>query len=256
MNVESIVCDELICDGNVILKTTANINQCAQINKTIIACEGIMGAGTFSAVNAIANEYFEFDGKYEGKILELEMDTTICDTKPNKGSTCETIEECIDLLNRKLLDEYKKCSELDETEIIEYLKGLGEIQSHGLKVLPIVEPLFNKLIEISYQDRIETVEEYLMVLMAQQMLPTEIYNYESVDHIDKLFLPKVRESIDELCFEPCTIEQFSRTLSMAVKFEEELSPDWETLMDKIFESVGLKYSTVNSMIKKNYPKKK
>ena len=80
MNVESIVCDEMICDGNVVLKTTANINKCAQINKTIIACEGIMGAGTFSAVNAIANEYFEFDGKYEGKILELEMDTTICDT--------------------------------------------------------------------------------------------------------------------------------------------------------------------------------
>lgn len=255
MNVESIVCDEMICDGNVVLKTTANINQCAQINKTIIACEGIMGAGTFSAVNAIANEYFEFDGKYEGKILELEMDTTICDTKSNKGSTCETIEECIDLLNRKISDEYKKCSELDETEIIEHLKGLGEIQSHGFKVLPIVEPLFNKLTEISYQERIETVDEYLMVLMAQQMLPTEIYNYEAVDHIDKLFLPKARESIDELCFEPCTIEQFSRTLSMAVKFEEELSPDWETLMDKIFESVGLKYVTVNSMLERNYPKK-
>lgn len=255
MNVESIVCDEMICDGNVVLKTTANINKCAQINKTIIACEGIMGAGTFSAVNAIANEYFEFDGKYEGKILELEMDTTICDTKSNKGSTCETIEECIDLLNRKISEEYKKCSELDETEIIEHLKGLGEIQSHGLKVLPIVEPLFNKLTEISYQERIETVDEYLMVLMAQQMLPTEIYNYESVDHIDKLFLPKVRESIDELCFEPCTIEQFSRTLSMAAKFEEELSQDWETLMDKIFESVGLKYVTVNSMLIRNYPKK-
>ena len=158
------------------------------------------------------------------------------------------------MLNRKISEEYKKCSELDETEIIEHLKGLGEIQSHGLKVLPIVEPLFNKLTEISYQERIETVDEYL-ILMAQQMLPTEIYNYESVDHIDKLFLPKVRESIDELCFEPCTIEQFSRTLSMAAKFEEELSQDWETLMDKIFESVGLKYVTVNSMLIRNYPKK-
>lgn len=254
-NVESIVCDDLICDGNVVLKTTANINQNAQISKTIIACEGIMGAGTFSAVNAIANEYFEFDGEYEGKILELEMDTTICDIKPNRNGSCETIEECICLLNEKLSNEYRKCTEFNETEIIDQLKKLGEIQSHGLKVLPIVEPLFNKLTEISYQDRIETVDEYLMVLMARQMLPTEIYNYESVDHIDKVFLPKVKESMDELCFEPCTIEQFSRTLSMAVKFEEMLSCEWEPLMDKIFESIGLKYSTVNSMIKRNTPKK-
>ena len=34
----------------------------------MVACEGIMGAVN-SATNAIANEYFEFDGDYEGKIL-------------------------------------------------------------------------------------------------------------------------------------------------------------------------------------------
>jgi len=42
---------------------------------------------------------------------------------------------------------------------------------------------------------------------------------------------------------------------MAVQFETDLSPDWEVLMDKIFESVGLKYSTVSSMIGRNKPKK-
>lgn len=41
---------------------------------------------------------------------------------------------------------------------------------------------------------------------------------------------------------------------MAVKFEEELSDDWEIMMDMIFESVGLKYSTVSSMIRRNKPK--
>ena len=40
---------------------------------------------------------------------------------------------------------------------------------------------------------------------------------------------------------------------MAVKFEEELSDDWEIMMDMIFESVGLKYSTVSSMIRRNKP---
>ena len=252
--VGSIDCDDIICDGNVVLQTTANINQNAKIGKTIVACEGIMGAGTFSAINAIANEYFEFDGDYKGKILELETDATISNTVPVKTAPCETIEDVIELANQKLAEEYAKCPDLDEEEIIEHLKNLGAIQSHELRVLPIVEPLFTKLTEISYQDRIETIDEYLMVLMAQKMLPKEVYNYESVDHVVKLFLPKAQSEIGELGFEPCTIEQFSRVLSMAVKFEETLSADWEILMDKVFESVGIKYATVSSMINRNKPK--
>ena len=252
--VGSIDCDDIICDGNVVLQTTANINQNAKIGKTMVACEGIMGAGTFSAINAIANEYFEFDGEYEGKILELETDATISNTVPVKVAPCETIEDIINLANKKLEEEYDKCPDLDEEEIIKHLKKLGAIQSRELKFLPIVEPLFTKLTEISYQDRIETIDEYLTVLMAQKMLPTEVYKYESVDHVGKLFLPKAQSEIDELGFEPCTIEQFSRVRSMAVKFEEVLSADWEILMDKVFESIGLKYSTVSSMINRNKPK--
>ena len=252
--VGSIDCDDIICDGNVVLQTTANINQNAKIGKTMVACEGIMGAGTFSAINAIANEYFEFDGEYEGKILELETDATISNTVPVKAAPCETIEDIINLANKKLEEEYDKFPDLDEEEIIKHLKKLGAIQSRELKFLPIVEPLFTKLTEISYQDRIETIDEYLVVLMAQKLLPTEVYKYESVDHVGKLFLPKAQSEIDELGFEPCTIEQFSRVLSMAVKFEEVLSADWEILMDKVFESIGLKYSTVSSMINRNKPK--
>lgn len=255
MTVSSIDCDEIICDGNVVLQTTANINQSAKIGKTIVACEGIMGAGTFSAVNTIANEYFEFDGEYEGKILELETDATISDTVHVKSVPCETVEEIIDLANQKLDEEYAKCPDMDEEEIIDHLKKLEAIQSIGLKVLPIVEPVFTKLTEISYQNRIETIDEYLMVLMAQKMLPAEVYGYESVEHVGKLFLPKAQSEIDELGFEPCTIEQFSRVLAMAVKFEEDLSTDWEVLMDKIFEAIGLKYATVSSMIGRNQPKK-
>ena len=41
---------------------------------------------------------------------------------------------------------------------------------------------------------------------------------------------------------------------MAVKFEKELSGEWEIIMDMIFESVGLKYATVSSMIRRNKPK--
>lgn len=255
MIVDSIVCDELICDGNVAIQTTANINQNAQIGKTMVACEGIMGAGKFSATNAIANEYFEFDGDYEGKILELETDNTISNSVPAKVAPAETIEEIIDLANQKLAEEYSKCPSLDEEAIIEHLRNLGAIENKELRNLPIIEPLFSKLSDLSYQDKIETIEDYLTVLVAQRALPTEVFSYESIDHIGKQFLPKAQSEMEELSFEPTSIRQFANVLSMAVQFEADLSPDWEVLMDKIFESVGLKYSTVSSMIGRNQPKK-
>ena len=255
MIVDSIVCDELICDGNVAIRTTVNINQNAKIAKTMFACEGIMGAGKFSALNAIANEYFEFDGDYEGKIVELEMDTTINDSIPVKVASAETIEEIIKLANQKLVEEYGKCPELDEEQIVEHLRGLSAIENKELKALPVIEHLFSRLAEMSYKDKIETVEDYITVLVAQNILPGEVYSYESIDHIGKLYLPKAQDEVEKLSFEPTSIQQFAKVLSMAVQLEEELSDDWELIMDKLFESIGLKYATVSSMIKRNKPKK-
>lgn len=181
--VDSIVCDDLICDGNATIQTTVNINYVAQIAKTIVACEGIMGAGKFTAQNAIANEYFEFEGEYEGKILELETDTTISDTIPQKVIPCETIEEILGLANQKLTEEYGKCPSLDEEQLTEHLRSLGAIENKELKALPIIEPLFSKLTKLTYQDRIETIEDYLTVLVAKEILPDEVFTYESIDHI-------------------------------------------------------------------------
>ena len=251
MIVGSIVCDELLCDGNVTIQTSIDVHQNAQIAKTMVACEGIMGAGRFSATNAIANEYFEFDGEYKGKIVELETDTTISNSAPAKVASDETIEKIIDLANQKLVEEYGKFPSMDEDEIIEHLRNLGAIESKALRNLPIIGSLFSKLADISYQDKIETIEEYLTVLVAQQALPAEVYSYESIDHIGKLFLPKAQKEIVELTFVPISIKQFAKVLSMAVRFETELYVDWEQLMDKIFQSVGLKYSTVSSMIDRN-----
>lgn len=252
--VDSIICDELICDGNVAIQTTININQVAQIGKTIVACEGIMGAGKFTALNAIANEYFEFAGKYEGKIVELETDTVINDSVSQKTTPCETIEESINLVNQKLVQEYKNFVSLDETQLLESLRILSAVENKELKNLPMMEPLFSKLVKISYLNKIENIEDYLTVLVAKQVLPDEIYSYESIDHIGKLLLPNAHDQIDKLNFEPISVGQFSKVLLMAVKLEEDLSEDWKVIMDKIFEAVGLKYSTVNSMIHRNRKK--
>lgn len=252
--VDSVVCDELICDENAVIQTTANINQIAQIAKTIIACEGIMGAGNFTTQNAIANEYFEFDGEYKGKILELETDKTISDVIYENGATYNTVEDVITLANKKLAEEFSKCSSLDEEQLIGHLHFLSSVENKELKSLPVVEPLFSKLIDLSYKSRIENIEEYLDVIVAKELLPDEVFSYETVEHIGRIYLSKANNEILNLNFEPTTIEQFAQVLLMAIKFKKVLSDEWETVMDMIFESVGIKYSTVSSMICRNKPK--
>lgn len=247
----SIDCDELICDGNVFVHTTANINETVKIDKTIVACEGIMGAGKFSAQNAIANDYFEFQGDYKGKILELSTETIVYDTIPRAVSLPTTLDEILDLANQKLLEKIGECPSLDEIKLKEFLYSLNAKEVDALKNVPIFELIFSRLVEISYQERIETVDDYLTVLLAQKILPAEIFEYESVEHVGKLYLSKAHGSVATLKFEPANIEQFAETLNMAVELKDRLNASWKIIMEKIFESVGIKYSTVSSVIEKS-----
>ena len=256
MIVESAVCDELVCDGSVTVHTTININQSVKVAKTIFACEGIMGEGSFSALNGIANEYFEFDGDIEGKIFELDTDTTICDTVPTKKAVCDSAEAAIAIASQKISDEIRSYSDLSESELIEHLRALASAENRDMKHLPVLEGLFKKLTELSYQTRIETVEDYLLVLSAQNLLPQEIYSYESIEHVGSLLLPNAKKDLDSLSFDVTSLKQLARVLKMAVQFEEDFDEDWDLLMDKIFESIGLRYSTVSSIIARNKSKRK
>ncbi len=253
MIVDSINCDELLCDGNVVVKKSVNINRNAKIVETMIACEGITGEGKFSALNAIANEYFEFDGDCEGKIVELETDTTISNTVPVKAVSLEPIEEIIKLANQKLIEEYKRYPEMDEEQIMAHLRHLSLIESDELKTLPVVEQMFSCLVEMSYKNKIGTIEEYLTVLEAEKVLPAEIYSYETIEHIGNSYLPKAQSEVEKLSFEPTSIQQFAKVLLLAVKLKERVSDNWGIIMEKLFESIGLKYATVSKMIERNKP---
>lgn len=254
--VESAVCDELVCDGSVTVHTTININKSSKVADTLFACEGIMGEGHFSARNGIANEYFEFNGDIEGKIVELDTENIICDTVPTKESGSVSTVDAITIAGGKIADEITSWSDLSETEIIEHLRAFVDSETFELRNLVKFEYLFEKLTEISYQDRIETVEDFLHVLSAQKLLPQELFFYETIEHVGSVLMPSVKKDLASLSFDVISLEQLSRVLKMAVQFEEELAEDWDFLMDIIFESIGLRYSTVKSIIAKNNSRQK
>ena len=254
----SIKCDDFTCDGNAIIKTTIDISESSKTEKTMIACEGIMGDGDFKALNAIANEYFEFNGTINGNIVELETDTTfskltIPETPINNNTdndTSDPIELTFDnslTITQNLLDgEINKISDWSEEHISEFLTTLSET---NISILANQKELFENLISISYRDEITDFGEYLIALYAQKVLPKEFIDYETIEHIFSQFLPDAKDNLDEMEFFPESINKLATALKLIGLCDDVLDIPVSEAYDKVFNSIGLKFTTVENATK-------
>lgn len=245
---ESIKCSELLCGGNVIVQTTIDVEN-TEIDKTIIAGEGIIGGGVFSAQNAVAVEYFEYDGEIKGKVFELEEELSA------EESTTDTyiIDKEItydDLLN-KIRDVIEKdvneAGSKSEDDLLEVAKRISE--SDVLNTSDWLN-VFANVIDISYFDKIENFRDYLVLFYASKILPVEMINYETVEHLFQSPLREAKENGLELPLQYKSVDDFLLCLKIANLYWNELGYDKDELMDKIFQAIGLKYVTVKSFFTK------
>lgn len=249
---KSVKCVEFVCDGNALIETTIDIDESSRTEKTMVACEGIMGAGCFAALNAIANEYFEFSGDVQGKVLELESDTTLSEiTTPVQAGvdlSVLSVENVIQKIEERLQSEYTRCGDLDEDSLIMLTQQLS---NNSLNAIPDYATLFDALINISYLDEIVDFGDYLTVMYAKKVLPEEIYRYETIEHIDTMLLPKAKDMLDELEFKPQSVERIAQCIKMAIACSNVIPMSADYVFDKIFSSFGLRYSTVKNILEKS-----
>ena len=245
----SVKCTEFACDGNAIIRTTIDIDKSSRTEKTMIACEGIIGAGEFAARNAIANEYFEFDGEIQGHILELDTDTLLSEVDSQSTVVADLMSlpvgEAIEKLEHRLAAEYSQFDSLEEDAIIEFTKRLA---NSALSILPSMGELFDKMIQLSYKDEIDDLCDYLVVMYAKRVLPKQLYHYETIEHIDKLLLPKAEENIDTLDFVPASISRIVLALHIVEQLHDDLPLSTDEILDRIFSSIGLRYATVKGIM--------
>lgn len=250
---KSVKCTEFVCDGNALIETTIDIDEESRTEKTMVACEGIVGAGRFAALNAIANEYFEFTGEIEGKVLELESDTTLSEiTKPETievgvNLSDLSISDAIEEFKQRLQKEYSLCGDLDEESIVNLTKVLSESSFSDISDYAM---LFEKLANISYQDKITELSDYLMIIYAKKVLPESIYKYETIEHIDTLLLPNAEKILDELEFTPQSVEHIAKCILMVMACSDMISIHTDAVLDKIFSSFGIRYNTVKNILQK------
>ena len=169
----SIKCNDFLCDGNAVVRTTIDIDSSSRTEKTMVACEGIIGGGTFAAMNAIANEYFEFDGDIEGYIVELDTKTTLSEVATPAAVTVPedfselSIEEALSKIAERIRLEYARVEKLDEDELLDWTHKLSSSVLGELKDIGI---LFDQLTQISYKDEIDDLGDYLVIEYAKRNL--------------------------------------------------------------------------------------
>ncbi len=239
-----IACHSISCPGNVFARTTLDISESLVSDKSVMAGEGILGDGHFSAKNAVAAEYFDFSGEVLGKVMELETDAVFGEPHPTPAAE-ESFEHFSARVQDKIKEELQKAGEVDEDKLVEFVAQLSGLDSDLLYDWQLIA---ENLVELSYLDKITNFRDYLVILMATKIMPEEIVGYETLEHVfDSLFI-EAESNIDSLQFHAKTIEEFAYALKVVSLCEEEMGIGKEEALDRIFQSVGIKYKTVKAYL--------
>lgn len=247
---KSISCDKIQCDGNVFVRTTMNIGDSGDIHNVAFSGEGIIGVGTFTAKSAVAKEYFEFDGDISAHIVELDDDNEqVYDeikTSPVNYDEMKP-EELIDIATEKYHILYKNPN-LTEDDLVRVSKILA---LSNLECFKNIDEVFNEIINISYQEKISDLYTYLKVIFAQTVLPKEYSEYETVSHVFSKLLPDAEKNILELKYTSDSVVDIAKSIYMIEYCKQELKISKNILYDRVFSSIGIKFNTVLSMLKKD-----
>ena len=239
-----IACHSIACPGNIIAKTTIDISDSLQSDRSVMAGEGILGNGTFVSKNAVAVEYFDFQGEVLGKVIEVDNNATYGESQELPSEDI-SFDEISTILKKKISEELYKAGEIDENQLVEFVEQLSKIDDD---MMSDWMRLTEDLVELSYKDKITNLRDYLIIIMATKLLPKEIVGYETIEHVFNNLLIEVEKEIDTLPFHAKNIEDLAYALKIVILCDNEIRIDQDEALDRIFQSIGIKYKTVKSFL--------
>lgn len=257
----SIVGKRLYAGGDLFLQATVDTGIEFEADGLVVAGEGIMGDGVFKAKAAIANEYFEFNGDCKSKVFEITgMDFTNLgaedlnlpisqDENMDDQSMDEEVSEYMDieattsLFNKALKESIYDWSELEEDAFIEKIRNVVK----KIDNLHLVNKLLDRITALSYDREIENFRDYLFVLCAKNVFPTGISEYDTIEPVLVGMFNKAQFTIDTMEYRATNIEEFAFSLYIINRYQDEMPIGVEEAADKIFSSVGIRYSTVEQI---------
>ncbi len=239
LQAESIYCEILHCFGNVVVQTIADIKKEMEMQNAFVALEGIIGQGSMSSSKIVTGEYFEFEGKIAGRVIDLGEEDN------SKG---DLEKSYIEEFRNKISDELQKTGDMDE----EYLKrSVHEIAELDCSHWCEWGDLIDRIIDLSYENNIQNFRDYLLVLYANRIFPKEVTSYETLAHVFEEMLKEAGVKCSDMNYIAQNVEELSQSIKIIVYCEELLAIDKKAALDKVFQSVGIKYGTVERFLGSN-----
>lgn len=240
----SVIGKEVYAAGDLFIKTTIDTDSSLEADGLVVAGEGIMGDGSFEAKAAIANEYFEFGGKNKSKVFEIsEMeftDVSASEDEVNVNLDEMNIEGAVEVFNKvfdKSLDEW---NQFEEETFIGNVRMVAELMCD----LQMIDRVVDTVIALSYERQIENFKDYLYVLCAKNNFPSGMAKYETLQPVIEDMLNEATYKIDKMDYKAQNIQELAVSFFVLSKYYEQLPISVEEAADKIFSSIGIRYSTV------------
>lgn len=242
----SVIGKAVYAAGDLFIKTTIDTDSSLEADGLVVAGEGIMGDGSFKAKAAIANEYFEFSGKNKSKVFEIsKMEFTEASVSEDEVDShvdldAMNIEGAIEVFNKvfdKSIDEW---SQFEEEEFIGEVRKVAE----SMCDLQMIDRVVDTVTALSYERQIENFKDYLFVLCAKNTFPEGMAKYETLQPVIEDMLNEATYQIDKMDYKAENIQDLAVSLFILNKYYEQIPVGMEEAADKIFSSIGIRYSTV------------
>ena len=201
-----------------------------------------MGVGEFNAKSAVANEYFEFDGRQSGNVFEVSSMKFAYRNQEAQDVSELDIADAINIFNKSLAYSVKLWSNFEEDKFV------GEIRetSKAMPDLASIVRVVKRIIEISYDREIHNLRDYLFVLWAKEIFPESLLHYETLEGVFGKMFDEATPKLDSLEFHSDGIKDLSDSLYVLSTYADLLPIGYEECADRIFSSIGLRYITVKN----------
>lgn len=241
---------QILCGDKMIVDETINIDKLCEVDNIMVACEGIIGSGILKVKNAVANDYFEFTGSVDGKVIEIyAMGNKLMEvTTPYIVEQQKSIDDCAFEYAKVYSDIQNQISNISLTEDEEQL--LGSLSKFAIDKVSFNNILsqFKLIIEYSYKHDIDNIYDYLIIVKADNELPMYLKKYETVSGVFEVIFENAKGRLNELRFYVNSSFKFAEAINIATQYQNYLGQDFEYIMDAIFLSIGIKYNTVKNVL--------
>lgn len=248
--IESVVSDELRSSGDLFVHSTVDTNCFLEIDGLVVAGEGILGKGVFQSKAAIANDYFEFNGETRTSVFEIstmKFSSPVMAAPTSAHNSSSVMPEPKDDMEGSITNfvdtfasSIKEWSKFEEERFIKLIRTVIS----KMPDLHATEKLIDKVVELTYEKEIANFRDYLIVLSAKNIFTKELTQYETFEPVLTGMFDDATPKVKSMEFKSTSIFDFAESLFILSIYHSQLPISLKDGADKIFSSIGLRYSTV------------